>query len=171
MISVKKMLYKICQWAKSPNVKGDSSTVGYRAQRTDTGVNVLFGIGSAGTAHGVYSTTEQRWLVGSNNGSLTLGGTEFKSTIVAHLHNEFSITVNANSYDEREVNLALSGYYPLGIVGLSYTGTQSANCVATRWYLSSRSDGAAKITLRTRNLGSVNATPTVNVIVLWIKIL
>ena len=39
---------------------GDSM---FKAKRSDTGVEVGFGVGSSGTNHGVYSTTANKWIV------------------------------------------------------------------------------------------------------------
>lgn len=171
MISVKKMLYKICQWAASPDIKTTSgANVGYRARTTDTGVNVFFGIGANGAAHGVYSTSEGRWLVATNNNTLTLGGTEFKNTVVT-AEDTFSISVGANSYRDTTRTYNKAGFYPLGVVGFSYTGDGSTACEATRCYLSATANGSCTLTLRTRNDSGSAASPTVVVHILWIKIL
>jgi hypothetical protein len=47
----------------------------YTACRTDTGVEVNFGVGSGGTNHGVWSTKTSRWLIHSDGSSLYLNET------------------------------------------------------------------------------------------------
>lgn len=46
----------------------------YQAKRTDTGVSALFGVGSGGTNHGVYSVPLDNWIAYSDGTYVYLGG-------------------------------------------------------------------------------------------------
>lgn len=47
-------------------IKDSASMAGYYAARSDTSTSILFGIGSNGTTHGMYSATLGRWMVYSD---------------------------------------------------------------------------------------------------------
>lgn len=53
--------------------KGTGNTY-FRAKRSDTGTEVLFGVGSAGVNHGVWSTKMNKWLVYSDGSQGYLNG-------------------------------------------------------------------------------------------------
>jgi hypothetical protein len=63
--SLKELLAQIVTWIKTPWIHSSTPNrdVGFRVTRDDTNVNVLFGIGSGGVHHGVWSTNLNKWLV------------------------------------------------------------------------------------------------------------
>lgn len=83
----------------------------------------------------------------------------------------FSATISGSSYADITHTYQKAGFYPLGVVGFTLTSTNATWCMVNRCFLSARSNGECTVTLRARNTNSGNATPTVDVYVLWQKIL
>ena len=86
MLNVKKLLTKILTgFVKKTgdtmtgilNSEADSSDIGFFAKRTDTNVRVMFGVGSTGTRHGVYSYPQQKWLIHGEGSEIYIGGQKF----------------------------------------------------------------------------------------------
>ena len=82
----------------------------------------------------------------------------------------FSMSVAANSYGDSTQTFTKSGYYPLGLMGWSLTGTQATLCFMPRYFLSAVSNGSCELTIRVRNTSTSAASPTVNIYILWVKI-
>lgn len=162
-------------WNGEASLIGASGEIGFRAKNSTSGVEMFAGIGTSGTAHGVYSKTDGRWLINSNNGSMHIGGGTneylFQNLIVGEDTDVFSVSVGASTYADTTKTFTKSGYYPLGIVGWSMTGSGATACYIPRCYLSAKSAGSCTLTLRIRNAASSAATPNVLVTILWIKIL
>lgn len=150
------------------------NTIGYRANCTD-GASVFLGVGQSGTAHGVYSNTDSRWLVHSNNGSLYLGGTIFKNLFVLETHtyksNNLSITSGSSSNDT--FNITKAGYIPVAISGWrgsngdNGSGGSHINPFTLRLSTSSVGSGTVQIGISAVNGAITNCSFWVDV--LWIK--
>ena len=82
MLSVKQLLTKILGWIFKPVLNNDGTyddgNTFYRAIRTDTNVNVAFGVGSGGTNHGVYSSTLNKWLIYGDERNVYVNGYKFE---------------------------------------------------------------------------------------------
>ncbi len=48
-------------------VEGDRHDTGFSAVRTDTGVSTFFGVGAGGINHGIYSRTNNHWMIYEDN--------------------------------------------------------------------------------------------------------
>ena len=90
------------------------------------------------------------------------------SSLVVETHT-FSDTFTANTYTSVTSDFTKTGYYPLGIVGYSLTGTNSSYLSFSRCYLSARDIGECTFLLRARNIANNDSTPTINVDILWMK--
>lgn len=49
------------------DVEGNTSDTGYNAIRTDTGVSAYFGVGAGGINHGIWSRTNNHWMIYEDN--------------------------------------------------------------------------------------------------------
>lgn len=81
----------------------------------------------------------------------------------------FTQNVSASSYiDVPTKTYSQSGFYPLGMVGYSLTGTNSTLCSVPRCLLTSRSKGSCDFDMRIRNTATAQAALTVVVHILWV---
>lgn len=78
-------------------------------------------------------------------------------------------TFTANQANTIGATSTRSGWYPLGVVGVNASGTNSTYCYLLRAYLSSVSSGSCHVNVAVRNVASSNATPSFTVTVLWAK--
>ena len=85
-------------------------------------------------------------------------------------NDSFSMSISAGNYGDETKTYTNAGYYPLGLVGWSLTGSQATLCFLPRYFLSAVSDGSCTLTIRIRNTSTSAASPTVNIYILWVKI-
>ena len=83
----------------------------------------------------------------------------------------FSMSINASSYgDDSSQTFTKAGYFPIGIVGWSITGTNGTLCFIPRLYLSSVGAGTCDLFIRVRNTATSAASINLGIRVLWVKI-
>ena len=85
-------------------VERSSGDTGYLAKRADTDVEVLFGVGSGGKNHGVYSRVLGEWLIHSDGTDIFIGG-----------------------------KTLLDAIYPVGSVYIAYNSTSPASRFGGTW--------------------------------------
>ena len=84
MLNTKKLLTKILQWIKSPDISNSTNTnTYYVARRTDTGITVRFGIASAGTTHGIWSDKLNKWIVSASDSTVFVDGKQMPKLVSA----------------------------------------------------------------------------------------
>ena len=77
MLNLKKWMQKISDWIYQPTVnRASNADAFYRANRTDTGVSVGFGVGADGTNHGIWSSKLNRWLIYGNASNVYVNGVQ-----------------------------------------------------------------------------------------------
>lgn len=101
----------------SMNVTGNieitkaSGDVGFYAKRSDTGVEVLMGVGSGGTNHGIYSNKLGKWMMYGNASNVYLNG---NATTASSWENARTLTLGGQLTGSVSVkgdtNMTLSGY-------------------------------------------------------------
>jgi hypothetical protein len=104
-LSLKKTIARLLRWTQYPNVKRSTASTSalYAAQRTDTGVNVSFGVGSNGDDHGIWSSTLSKWIVRGNTagnffvGDVRIGKYSGNATKVGSAYTAGTITYWCNS--------------------------------------------------------------------------
>jgi hypothetical protein len=87
-------------------------------------------------------------------------------------HATQTVSVNANTtVAEQTETFTKAGFYPCGIVGLCVNGANLMYQNVFEWFLSSRSNGSATVTYRFRNNASVAVNISIDIYILWIKVL
>ena len=119
---------------------------------------------------GTLSTTLAEALGITNETSTAAPQTESVKDQLAVTNETFSMSISANNYGDETKTYSKAGYYPLGLVGWSLTGSQATLCFVARYFLSSVSDGSCELTIRVRNTSTSAASPTVSIYILWVKI-
>ena len=76
MLNVKKWISKVTNWIKSPILTALTSSGGTYYQAIDGTADVSFGIGSSHVNHGVWSATQNRWLIYGDASNVYVGGYE-----------------------------------------------------------------------------------------------
>ena len=76
-----------------------------------------------------------------------------------------SVTVRGNSTGTATITGNLSGWYPIGVVGIY----QSQAALARYSYTFSAASGTATVSVGVRNTGSSSITATVTAYILWRK--
>lgn len=163
-------------WSGKADISGASGQIiGYQADCTN-GASVFFGVGQSGTAHGVYSNTDSRWLVHSNNGGLYLGGTIFKNLFVieTHAYKTNNLSITSGSSLNGTLSITKSGYVPVAISGWRGSNGTSGGGGGSRinpyaLYLSASAVGSGTITIGLSAIGGAVTNCSFTVDVLWIK--
>lgn len=162
-------------WSGKADISGASGeNIGYQAD-CQNGASVFLGVGQSGTAHGVYSNTDSRWLVHSNNGSLYLGGTIFKDLFVleTHTYKSNNLSITSGSALNDTLNITKAGYIPVAISGWrgsngdNGSGGSHINPFTLRLSTSSVGSGTVQIGISAVNGAITNCSFWVDV--LWIK--
>lgn len=159
-------------WNGEADISGASGqNIGYRADCVG-GASVFVGVGQSGTAHGVYSNTDSRWLVHSNNGNLYLGGSKFNDLFVRTEHElTTNLTIANGNLNNSNYTVSKSGYTPVGIVGwrvANGSGSGGSYALPFGMSITSASSGSATIIAGIRAVGAVTKC-TLYATVLWIK--
>lgn len=85
-------------------------------------------------------------------------------------HTTDSLSTNASTTaSSATLSISKSGYYPLGIVGVSLAGTNYMYVNLFNYYLSAQNDGSGTITYRYRNNSTATFSGTIKFKVLWVK--
>lgn len=111
-ISLKETLAKVLPWIKTPLISNDAVGVDtmYEAKRTDTNVQVGFGIGTGGTIHGIYSRKLNTWMIhgdasnvyvdgirmGTYSGQATKSGNYYSSGQIVYYYKNGVVTVHCS---------------------------------------------------------------------------
>lgn len=115
-------------------VEGNRHDTGFNATRTDTGVSAFFGVGAGGINHGVWSRTNNHWMIyEDNNGVTMLPSSDIRlgnhsSAIGTHIN--AYLTANKTCASERwyalcSVNLPAGTW--LVVAGARWNGNASGN--------------------------------------------
>lgn len=173
-------------------IGGTGSAPAIVAKRSDTGTAAAVMVGTGGVNHGLYSKSEDEWIIYHDGTSvnvpndLTVSGTvnnrdmsklltRSEITMVSHTLADYSsspINVSANSDSgAKTATITKSGYYPYGIVGWNVTGTNRAYQNLYECMFTARDTGSGTITFRFRNNASAAVNIGLAVHVLWIKVL
>lgn len=102
-------------------------------------------------------------------GVLTASGLPSGLTTEQHSGNTGSISATTDS-GSKSITATKPGYYPLGVVGWNFTGTNYMYQNLYYCRISSASDGSATVSYRFRNNSSASYSGTFNVDILWVKI-
>lgn len=102
-------------------------------------------------------------------GVLTVSGLPSGLTTEQHSGNTGSISATTDS-GSKSITATKSGYYPLGVVGWNFTGTNYMYQNLYYCRISSASNGSATVSYRFRNNSSASYSGTFNVDILWVKI-
>ena len=105
-------------------------------------------------------------------GNITQGGESVasKSTLAFDHHLIRTFTSVSNSYTETFNNISKSGYYPLGIVGHEFTGTNKAYMAVGTLTLQNITDGSCSVSYTIRNTGSSAWAGDFYTDILWVKL-
>lgn len=82
-----------------------------------------------------------------------------------------SLSLSSGDFtDVKTKTITKEGYYPLGIVGYNMYGTNHQSCNLIILDLSNRANGSANVRYRVRNMASATATLSIQVNILWRKV-
>ena len=96
---------------------------------------------------------------------------ELQNILIGEETTAFTVSVGASTYADVTHDYTKDGYYPIGIVGWSLTGTGATSCYITRCFLSAKTSGSCTLTARIRNATSTAASPNMVITILWSKII
>lgn len=159
-------------YVESDGIVGEN--IGYRAE-CENGASVFFGVGQSGTAHGVYSNTDSKWIIASQGGKITLGHTLFSNLFVneTHTYKSNSLTIQSGYAQNDTLTITKAGYRPVAISGWrgsngdNGSGGSHINPFTLRLSASSVGSGTVQIGISAVNGAITNCSFWVDV--LWIK--
>lgn len=140
-------------------VEGDRHDTGFNAERTDTGVSAFFGVGSGGINHGVWSRTNNHWMIyEDNNGVCRLGASDIR--LAGH---SSGIGTIKKAYLSANKNCNSGSWYALCNVSLE-AGVWLVTC-GLRWYDGRMISSAVNTGKRGGNLSSTSGNNSENVMI------
>lgn len=162
------------------------------AERPDSETSIMFGVGSGGTNHGVYSNKNDNWMVAQNEtGNVYLGGITtdhlapgniyFKSVkfsslfvIETHAYKTNNLTITSGSSLNETTTITKAGYKPIGVVGWrgwngTAGGSGGSHINPYAVYLSSSSVGSGTLLTGISAVGGAISKCSFTVDVLWVR--
>lgn len=80
-------------------------------------------------------------------------------------------SIGKDSYQDFDFTITKNGYYPIGIIGYSFTGSGSTTVYPSRLFINTATEGRADVVLRARNTSTQSAaSPTIQLRILWQKV-
>lgn len=119
---------------------------------------------------GDLSTTLSEAL-GISESSPNTANLELQNILLGEETNAITVNVSAGAYKDVTQVYTKDGFYPIGIVGWSLTGSGATVSYLTRCYLSSKSNGSATLTARIHTDHTQTASVSLVVSILWAQII